>query len=91
VQGEIVYIDGFGNLFTNIGARELQRFAHEQLAFRLGGVVIHGLVSHYAAANPDDFVALINSWGILEIALNCGNAQQRCGARIGDKIEARVL
>jgi S-adenosylmethionine hydrolase len=91
IQGEIVYIDGFGNLFTNVGTRELQSFDTDKLAFHLGGVVIQGLASHYAAAEPGGLVALVNSWGVLEIALNQGNAQQRCGARIGDKIEARVL
>ncbi|HEX2225703.1 MAG TPA: SAM-dependent chlorinase/fluorinase [Candidatus Binatia bacterium] len=90
IEGEIVYIDGFGNLFTNIGAQELQRFAYDKIAFTVRGVVIQGLATHYAAAERGGLVALINSWGILEIALNQGNAQQRCAARIGDKIEARV-
>ena len=44
-----------------------------------------------AALGLGSLVALINSWGMLEIALNQGNAQQRCAACIGDKIEAHVL
>jgi S-adenosylmethionine hydrolase len=91
IEGEIVYIDGFGNLFTNIGAQELQPFAPNKVAFNVCGIVIQGLATHYDAAEPGSLVALINSWGMLEIALNQGNAQQRCAARIGDKIEARVL
>ena len=91
IEGEIVYIDGFGNLFTNIGVQELQPFVHNKVAFHICGIVIQGVATHYAAAEPGDLVALINSWGMLEIALNQGNAQHRCAARIGDKIEARVL
>jgi S-adenosylmethionine hydrolase len=91
MQGEIVYIDGFGNLFTNITAQQLQAFPKEKLAFNLRGIVIQGLASHYAAAGAGALLALINSWEVLEIAVNLGNAQQRCGARIGDKIEVRVL
>jgi S-adenosyl-L-methionine hydrolase (adenosine-forming) len=91
VQGEIVYIDHFGNLLTNIGAGQLQAFAKDKLAFNLRGIVIGGLASHYAAAGAGGLVALINSWEVLEIAVYQGNAQQRCGARIGDKVEARVL
>jgi S-adenosylmethionine hydrolase len=92
VNGEIMYIDGFGNLYTNIGAQELQRFDADELAFSVGDIVIQGLASHYAAgafrAGP---IALINSWGLLEIAVYNGDAQKHCGARIGDKVKVRVL
>jgi S-adenosyl-L-methionine hydrolase (adenosine-forming) len=91
LAGEIVYIDGFGNLFTNIGAPDLQTFDTAKLVFNLGSVVIQGLASHYGAREAGAFVALINSWGLLEIAVYRGSAQQVCRARVGDKVEARVL
>ncbi len=91
VQGEVVYIDGFGNLFTNISAQELQPFPKNKLAFKLRGIVIQGLASHYAAGDAGGLVALLNSWEVLEIAVNQGNAQRRCGAQIGDKVEACLL
>jgi S-adenosylmethionine hydrolase len=91
VQGEIVYIDGFGNLFTNITAQDLAGLSKNNLACSLRGISIHGLASHYAAAAPGDLVALINSWEVLEIALCQGNAQQHCGARIGDKVTVCVV
>jgi hypothetical protein len=90
-QGEIVYIDGFGNLFTNVDAQELPAHPSDKLAFSVGAIVIQGLATHYAAGGANGFVALINSWGLLEIAAYQGNAQERCGARIGDKVEIRVL
>jgi S-adenosylmethionine hydrolase len=34
----------------------------------------------------DQLTAVINSWGVLEIAQYNGNAQQRCGAKVGDKV-----
>jgi S-adenosylmethionine hydrolase len=49
------------------------------------------VASHYAAVSAGQFVALINSWELLELAVNQGNAQERCGARVGDKIEVRAL
>jgi S-adenosyl-L-methionine hydrolase (adenosine-forming) len=88
--GEIVYIDGFGNLFTNITKRELEALSHHNLAISVGDVVIQGLVTNYAAGRIGSAVALINSWGLLEIAVYQGNAQQRCGAWIGDKIQIRA-
>jgi hypothetical protein len=91
LQGEIVYIDGFGNLFTNLRAQELKALPGENLEIRLGNVVIEGLASHYAAVGAGHFVALINSWELLELAVNQGNAQERCDARVGDKIEVRAL
>ncbi len=93
LRGEIVYIDRFGNLFTNIDAHQLRALANDndQLAFSVGAMAIQGLATHYAAAGANGFVALINSWGLLEIAAYQSNAQARSGARIGDEVEARVL
>jgi hypothetical protein len=90
LQGEIVYIDGFGNLFTNVGEHELKALPRDKLAITVGDVVIEGLTASYAGGGISSYIALINSWGLLEIAIYKGNAQQRCGARIGDKIHIRV-
>jgi S-adenosylmethionine hydrolase len=86
LQGEIVYIDHFGNLFTNIRERDLTGLAADQLVVSVGDVAIRGWASNYAAAAPGEFVALINSWGLLEIALCEGSAERRAAARVGDKI-----
>ena len=91
LEGEIVYIDGFGNLFTSVGVEDLKALSSDRLEFTVCGVVTQGLVTHYAAAAVGDFVALINSWGLLEIAVYRGNAQDRCGARTGDKIQIRLI
>jgi hypothetical protein len=90
VQGEIVYIDTFGNLCTNVSENDLSGLADAKLAVSLGDVLIHGLAPNYAAAGTGNYVALINSWGLLEIAIYQGNAQRRCGARAGDKIQIRA-
>jgi S-adenosylmethionine hydrolase len=66
-------------------------FQSDKLAFSVGGIVIQGLATHYATNVEGSFVALINSWGLLEIAVCQGSAQEHCGARIGDKIEASVF
>jgi S-adenosylmethionine hydrolase len=91
VLGEIVYIDVFGNLFTNITAGDLAMLSKGTLAFAIGDVVIQGLASHYAAAAPGTLIAVVNSWELLELAIHRGSAEQQCGARIGDKVEARVI
>ena len=84
--GEILYIDRFGNLFTNICARDLRGLATEKLVISMGNVAIRGLASAYAAAADGGFVALINSWGLLEIAVYKGSAERRATAKVGDKV-----
>jgi S-adenosylmethionine hydrolase len=87
IRGEILYIDNFGNLFTNVGERDLTGWAREKLAVKLGDEIIRGLAPNYAAAAEGAIVALISSWGLLEIAAYKGSAQRRTGAKVGDKIE----
>jgi S-adenosylmethionine hydrolase len=86
IEGEIVYIDNFGNLFTNIQERDLAAFQRESLTVSLGQTVIRALAQSYSAGKDGRCIALINSWGLLEIAAYKDSAQQRCRARIGDKV-----
>jgi len=90
VDGEIIYVDGFGNLFTNIRERDLTGLAKDRLRIALGQVEIGGLVANYATVSNGEFSCLFNSWGLLEIALNQGNARQRTGAKIGDQVVIAV-
>ena len=86
MEGEIVYIDGFGNLFTNIEAQDVQALPKEKMSVSLRDITIRGLAPHYAAGDKDRCIALINSWGLLEIAVYKDSAQRRAHARIGDKV-----
>lgn len=89
IQGEIVYIDGFGNIITNIYEDDLKTIPSEQVVVSLGDVTIHGLAAHYSQRGQKGFIALINSWGLLEVSLFKRNAQHSCGAKIGEKIYIR--
>ncbi len=86
LTGEIVSIDGFGNVFTNIRERDLTQLDRENLSIVVGELTIRGLASHYSAAGEGRPVALINSWGVLEIALNKGDFARRFGITTGDKV-----
>lgn len=89
IQGEIIYIDGFGNLVTNIEEQALRELRAERPIFSLGSLSICGLAPHYSGANDRGYLALVNSWGLLEIALYRGSAQFTCGGKIGDKVYIR--
>ena len=86
LTGEIVYIDGFGNLFTNIQEQDLAKFDGENLSIVLRDLTICGLAPGYSAAAAGQPVALINSWGALEIALNMGDLARRFSIRTGEKV-----
>lgn len=91
IVGEIIYIDHFGNLYTNIDQHDLRGMADTEPEIVLGAVHIAGVAAHYAAGGTDKFVAVVNSWGLLEIAVYRGNAAQASGAIIGDAVKLRRL
>lgn len=91
IEGKIIYIDGFGNLFTNIEDRDLRGLPTEQLRISLDGIEIHGLSANYLGGDDGRWIALINSWGLLEIARYKDNAAQRSQARVGDRVSVLIL
>lgn len=86
LMGEIIYIDGYGNLFTNIHEHDLTGLPRNDINITLGSTRIQKLVSSYDSAESSKLAAVVNSWGMLEIAQYNGNAQQRCAAKVGDKV-----
>lgn len=87
--GKVIYIDGFGNLITNIHDRDLSLFQAERLMVSVAGVTVRGLAPHYGGGEEKSYAALINSWGLLEISAFKRNAQLLCGAKIGDEVFIR--
>jgi S-adenosyl-L-methionine hydrolase (adenosine-forming) len=91
IEGEIVYIDIFGNLFTNIRSDDLRELSRTQLRIMIRDLSIPELSTHYTAVEQGKYVALINSWGLLEIAVYKESAQRRSGAAIGDKVQVALV
>jgi S-adenosyl-L-methionine hydrolase (adenosine-forming) len=65
ITGAVVTIDHFGNLITNIDGELLHALARAQV--RVAGLEIP-LRRTYSDVRPGDYLALINSFGVLEIA-----------------------
>lgn len=65
VAGVVITIDHFGNLITNIDAGLIRKFSHPQV--RTGGHVFP-LRRTYGDVRPGDYLALINSFGVVELA-----------------------
>lgn len=85
-EGEIIYIDGYGNLFTNLSEGDLTGMPSRDLRIAVGPTTITGIEKSYDSVDAMQPVAVWNSWGFLEIAVYLGSAQRTCNARIGDKI-----
>ena len=80
----IVHVDGFGNLITNVSAAACEGCT---------GVVVGGrqvpLHQTYAEAPVGSLLALVGSYGLLEIAVNCGSAAKVLGLGREALVEVR--
>ncbi|MCL5949897.1 MAG: S-adenosyl-l-methionine hydroxide adenosyltransferase family protein [Candidatus Bathyarchaeota archaeon] len=86
LTGEVLHVDGFGNIITNISEKDLT----QNLAFKVKLTDISlNLVfgKTYAQAKPQEPIALVGSHGFLEIALNQASAAEKLHAKTGDKVE----
>jgi S-adenosylmethionine hydrolase len=73
--GQIVRIDHFGNLITNIHRSELERFLMAAPAvIEVGHKTIEGLRQAYTDVRRGELLALMDSSDYLEIAVNMGRA-----------------
>jgi S-adenosylmethionine hydrolase len=84
LTGNIIHIDGFGNLITSISADDI-RLSQKPPVIRVGGEVIEGISRTYAEGSG--LLAYTGSSGYLEIAVRGGSASSMLNARVGDRVE----
>ena len=84
IRGQVIYVDHFGNLVSNVSDDILARLGDVTITVREARV--RGVASSYAAVAPGEPVAVVNSWGLLEIAVREGSARAALGARVGDPV-----
>ena len=73
IRGEVLFIDHFGNLITNIPAEWLPA-SSPSLRIVIGEHEVLRWCLTYAEAQPGELIALGSSGGLLEIAVAQGNA-----------------
>ncbi len=90
IDGQALHIDSFGNIRTNITTSDLTDSKNFQPSsfsgIRIKGHQISSISSTYADSPAGELVALVDSAGYLEIAVNRGNAAQLTKCRIGDPL-----
>ena len=80
LRGQIVRVDRFGNLITNIDRRTFEVFANmDTIAIELGDTEIGRVVATYAEAPAGELCALFGSTDHLEVAMNGGDAAAALG------------
>jgi S-adenosylmethionine hydrolase len=90
INGEIISVDRFGNLISNLRFAEVaDRLKEAGMHLKAGPLTLTGLARTYADVAPGEFLALEGSHGFLEIACALDNAARRLGAGVGLKVEIR--
>lgn len=85
VEGEVIRVDSFGNLITNIeqGMLPDEPAARNRAIVEVGSHRIAGIALSYAEHSVGALLAVVGSSGRLEIAVNQGSAADVVGLRAG--------
>jgi S-adenosylmethionine hydrolase len=88
--GEIVYVDRFGNLVSNITGAQLKELQaatkRPKPLIRVADHLIEGLVDSYSEGSPEKPCALVNSNGYVELFLKQAAAAQLLKIRRGEHL-----
>ena len=84
VRGEVIHVDSFGNLITNLRAGDLPG---ADVLLEVAGNMIEGISPSYQ--QREGLLLLIGSSGYLEVAESNGSAAKQTGASIGARVIAR--
>lgn len=97
IEGEVVHVDHFGNLITNIDTGVFwngESLVGEEEGtltpvIEIAGVTIRGLSEYYQAMDKGQCGAHFNSWSRLEIFLPEGRAADELGASRGAPVKVK--
>ena len=81
IAGEVIFVDHFGNLISNIPGHALTSLPPTARVAAAG--VVARKVRTYADAQVGELVSLVSSSGLLEIAIVQGNAASKLGLGVG--------
>jgi len=91
VHGEVLHIDDFGNVITNVTMRELEKIGIKEndiLHVEMKeDILTLKLCKAYGEVEAKQSVAIIGSHNFLEISVNQGSAAKRFKVKIGQPIQ----
>ncbi len=83
IEGQVLRVDRFGNLITNIDRKAFEKLSGTPLDIRAGARQVSKVVSTYADASVGEVCALFGSTDHLEIAANGASAADELGVGRG--------
>jgi hypothetical protein len=90
VRGQVIYVDGFGNLVSNIDRPTAERFGarfrHKSLSVRIKRGAAMRILDAYGDAPKGAPLAIFGSFGLLEVAIRDGNAAMHFAAGPGTSV-----
>ena len=87
IKGEVIYIDGFGNLVTNISRKLIIDFTKQKLSdIIIGKKRLDRILKCYSQAGEGELLGTFGSSGLLEISVNRGSAQLELNVQRGDSV-----
>ncbi len=92
IRGEIIHVDRFGNLITNIQQIHLESLMASggELIAETRGTQIRGLYTAYADNRTERAGMIINSFNLLEIFCYKESAAEKTGLRRGDRLHLLI-
>jgi S-adenosylmethionine hydrolase len=93
IVGQVIYIDRFGNLISNIPAATVSRQwpNMDNLRLTCAGRDAGTLQGTYSFVSSGQPLAVINSMGLVEVAVNLGFARDHFTAAIGSEIRVSQI
>lgn len=87
ISGEVIFFDRFGNAFTNIRLKDIEKKVDRTRGCVKAGRKRLALLNAYYQVPKGKALALINSTGVLEIAVNQGSAREALKLTEGAPVE----
>ena len=92
IHGNVIFVDGFENLITNITREMMEEFlSFKSFEIQLRSAKINYISKSYDDVEPGNLAAIINHSGRLEIAINQGKAAQLLGMELGHKVNIHFI
>ena len=93
IEGEVIFVDHFGNLITNISRNDIGTLTESRPGMKLkistkGNDVL--FTEFYSQAADEGMHAVVNSFGYLELFVNLGSASSIYAIKAGEKVEVTL-
>jgi S-adenosylmethionine hydrolase len=92
INGSVIYIDSYKNVITNIHLELFQQIGKGrsfEILVQSNHFRINRLNNKYIDSSPGEMLALFNSLGLLEIAINRGNASDLLNLALNSSIRIK--